>query len=43
MAMHYGGVGDNSMENPKNRDSDNDSQDNSQDENIVTKLICETE
>ena len=43
MAMHYGGVGDTSMENPENRDLDNDSQDNFQDENIVTQLICETE
>ena len=43
MAMHYGGVGDNPMENPENRDLDNDSQDNSQDENIITQLIHETE
>ena len=43
MAMHYGGVGDTSMENPENRDLDNDSQDNFQDENIITQLICETE
>ena len=43
MAMHYGGVGDTSMENPENRDLDNDSQDNFQDENIVQQLICKTE
>ena len=43
MAMRYSGVGDTSMENPKNRDLDNDSQDNFQDENTVTQLICETE
>ena len=43
MAMHYGGIGNNSMENPENRDLDNDSQDNFQDDNIVTQLICETE
>ena len=43
MAMCYGGVGDTSMENPENRDLDNDSQDNFQDENIITQLICETE
>ena len=43
MAMHYGGVGDTSMDNPENRDLDNDSQDNFQDENIVTQLIRETE
>ena len=43
MAMHYGGVGDTSMENPKNKDLNNDSQDNFQDENIITQLIHETE
>ena len=43
MAIHYGGVGDTSMENPENRDLDNDSQDNFQDENSITQLICETE
>ena len=31
------------MENPENRDLDNDSQDNFQDENIITPLNCETE
>ena len=40
MAMYYSGVGDTSMENPENRDLDNDSQDNFQDENIITQLIC---
>ena len=43
MAMCHGGVEDNSMENPQNIDLDNDSQDNSQDENIITQLIRETE
>ena len=43
MAMHYGGVGDTSMENPENRDLDNDSQDNFQDENTVQQLICKTD
>ena len=43
MATTYGGVGDTSMENPENRDLDNDSQDNFQDENIVQQLICKTE
>ena len=43
MAMCYGGVGDTSMENPQNRDLDNDNQDNFQDENIITQLICKTE
>ena len=43
MTTHYGGVGDTSMENPENRDLDNDSQDNFQDENIITQLICKTE
>ena len=43
MATHYGGVGDTSMENPENKDLDNDSQDNFRDENIVQQLICETE
>ena len=43
IAMHYSGEGDASMENPENRDLDNDSQDNFQDENIITQLICDTE
>ena len=43
MAMCYSGVGDTSMENPENRDLDNDSQDNFQDENIVQQLIHKTE
>ena len=43
MATHYSGVGDISMENPENRDLDNDSQDNFQDGNIITQLICNTE
>ena len=43
VATCYGGVGDTSMENLKNRDLDNDSQDNFQDENIITQFICETE
>ena len=43
MAMHYGGVGDTSMDNPETPDLDNDSQDNFQDENIVQQLIRETE
>ena len=43
MATHYGGVGDTSMENPKNRDLDNDSQNNFQDENIITQLFHKTE
>ena len=43
MATCYSGVGDTSMENPENRDLDNDSQDNFQDENIITQLIFETE
>ena len=43
MATCYSGVGDNPMENPENRDLDNDSQDNFQDENIVQQLIHETE
>ena len=43
MAMHYSGVGDTSMENPENRDLDNDSQNNFQDDNIITQLICKTE
>ena len=43
MAIHYGAVGDTSMENPETQDLDNDSQDNFQDENIVQQLIHETE
>ena len=43
MATHFGGVGDTSMENPETQDMDNVSEDNFQDENIVQKLIQETE
>ena len=39
----YGGVGDTSMENPETQELDNVSQDDFQDENIVKKLLCETE
>ena len=34
--MCYGGIGNTSMENPENRDLDNDSQDNFQDDNTIT-------
>ena len=43
MAMPYSGIGDTSMENPENKDFNNDSQDNFQDDNIITQLICKTE
>ena len=43
LATHYGGIGDNSMENPETQDMDNDSQENFQEENIVQQLIHETE
>ena len=43
MATHCGGVGDTSMENPENKELDNDSQANFHDENIVQQLICKTE
>ena len=43
MATYFGGVGDTSMENPETQDLDNDSQDEFQDENIVQKLLRETE
>ena len=43
MATHFGGVGNTSMENPETQDVDNVSEDNFQDENIVQKLLCETE
>ena len=43
MATHYGGVGDNSMEDPDTQDVDNTSQDDLQDENTVQNLLCETE
>ena len=43
MATCFGGVGDTSMENPETQDVDNVSEDNFQDENIVQKLLCETE
>ena len=43
MATCYGGMGDNSMENPETQDIDNDSQDNFQEENSIQQLICKTE
>ena len=43
MATHFGGVGDTSMGNPETQDMDNASEDGLQDENIVQKLILETE
>ena len=43
MATHFSGVGDTSMENPETQDVDNISEDDFQDENIVQKLLCETE
>ena len=43
MATHFGGVGDTSMENPETQDLDNVSEDDFQDENIVQKLLHETE
>ena len=43
IATHFGGVGDASMENPDTQDMDNISEDIFQDENIVQKLLCETE
>ena len=43
MATHFSGVGDTSMQNPDTQDMDNLSEDAFQDENIVQKLLCETE
>ena len=43
MVIHYGGMGDTSMENPETQDIDNDSQDSFQEENIIEQLICEME
>ena len=43
MATHFSGVGNTSMENPETQDMDNVSEDDFQDENIVQKLIQETE
>ena len=43
MATHFCGVGDTSMENPETQDVDNVSEDKFQDENIIQKLLCETE
>ena len=42
MAIHFGGVGNTSMENPETQDIDNVSEDESQDENIVQKLLYKT-
>ena len=43
MATHFGGVGNNSMENLETQDIDNASKDKFQDENIIQKLLCKTE
>ena len=43
MATHFSGVGSTSMENPETPDMDNISEDAFQDENIVQKLLHETE
>ena len=43
MAIHYGGVGDTSMEDPEIQDADNTSQNDFQDENILQNLLHETE
>ena len=43
MATHFSGVGNASMENPDTQDMDNLSDNIFQDENIVQKLLCETE
>ena len=43
MATCFGGVGNTSMENPETQDVDNVSEDNFQDENIIQKLLHETE
>ena len=43
MAIHYGGMGDTSMENPETQDIDSNSQENYQEENIIQQLICKME
>ena len=43
MAMHFGGVGNTSMENPETQDMDNVSEDAFQDVYTVQRLLCETE
>ena len=45
MSIHYGGMGDTSMENPKSQDADSDSQENYQEENIISlqHLTCKME
>ena len=42
MATHFGGVGDNPMENPDTQDVDNVSEDESQNENNIQNLLCKT-
>ena len=42
MATHFGGVGNNPMENPDTHDVDNTSEDEAQNENIIRNLLCET-
>ena len=43
MATCFGGVGNTNMENTETQDMDNVSEDVFQDENIVQRLLCETE
>ena len=43
MTTHFGGVGDTNMENTETQDMDNASEDIFQDENIVQRLLHETE
>ena len=43
MATHFGGAGDTNMENTETQDMDNISEDVFQDENLVQRLLCETE
>ena len=45
MAMHYGGMGDTSTENPESQDVDSDSWENYQEKNIISlqHLTCKME
>ena len=42
MAIHFGGAGNNPMENPDTHDVDNTSEDEAQNENIIQNLLCKT-
>ena len=43
MAMHFGGVGDAPIEDPRTQETDNGSENESQDEDLMRQVLAETE